>query len=298
MVPQLIISLSPQGELICELPGLNGSRRKINLEANKTSNAAIANASKALREISNLEAQTTGITDATKANDLLNLLQGKIHAAADAANQISNLQNQDNTICDILLRILQGQQTSKSRLGEDGAPTASQIKHWDKHGALCEDKECIKNKKGLRPHSHDQVWSDPSCPHCISEGRFDPGYNREDNRKIKDLSEYEALRCGLISRGYSETTKTKSGTLVFKKQNMADIFLLPNGKIQDHKHVEWLKDNRNALIQDGKIHAKQFGFNPIPKPVKYKGTQVKHLTPMVKTTQAERLAKRLSGITF
>ncbi len=296
MIPQLIISLSPSGDLVAELPGLNGARRKINLVANQQSNSAISFASQVLRDISNLSASTTGITDATKASDLLNLLQNKMKSAADAANQISNLENQDNTICDILLRILNGQVSSKSRLGEDGAPTKSQITHWQKHGALCEDKDCVKNKRGERPHSHEMMWSDPSCPHCISEGRFDPGYNRE--RAVKGLSEHEAIRCGLISRGYTEAkNKTKSGIVIWSKPNMGDIHLLPNGKIQDHKHVEWLKDNRNALIQDGKIHAKQFGFKPI-EVTKRSGTQVKKLVTMAKTTPQEKATKKLGNISF
>jgi hypothetical protein len=270
MTPQLIISLSPQGELVAELPGLNGARRKINLNANKQSNSAISFASQTLRDISNLQANTTGITDATKASELLNLLQNKMQTCSDAANQISNLEDQDNTVCDILLRILQGQLNSKSKLGEDGAPTAQQLRHWEKHSG---------------------IWGDPSCPFCISEGKFEKGKNRE--RSVKGLSEYEALRCGLISRGYAES-KTKSG--LWTKQNMGNIYLLPNGKVQDSKRVQWLDTHRTALIQDGKIHAKQFGFTPVPKPIKHQGTQVKKLVKMVKTTNQERIVKKLGNI--
>jgi hypothetical protein len=112
-------------------------------------------------------------------------------------------------------------------------------------------------------------------------------------RSVKGLSEYEALRCGLISRGYAES-KTKSG--LWTKQNMGNIYLLPNGKVQDSKRVQWLDTHRTALIQDGKIHAKQFGFTPVPKPIKHNGTQVKKLVKMVKTTNQERIVKKLGNI--
>jgi hypothetical protein len=182
---------------------------------------------------------------------------------------LQNVLSQNDTTTGIISKILEGQLTSKSCLGEDGAPTAQQLRHWEKHS----------------------IWGDPSCPFCISEGKFEKGKNRE--RSVKGLSEYEALRCGLISRGYSES-KTKSG--LWTKQNMGNIYLLPNGKVQDSKRVQWLDTHRTALIQDGKIHAKQFGFTPVPKPIKHNGTQVKKLVKMVKTTNQERIVKKLGNI--
>ena len=47
--PQIIISLSPQGELVTELPGLNGSRRKINLKQENTFTLIVENAIECLK---------------------------------------------------------------------------------------------------------------------------------------------------------------------------------------------------------------------------------------------------------
>lgn len=45
-------------------------------------------------------------------------------------------------------RILQAKLRSLVALGEDGQPTAHQVRHWERH----------------------EVWKDPSCPFCIAEG--------------------------------------------------------------------------------------------------------------------------------
>lgn len=48
-----------------------------------------------------------------------------------------------------LLTILQAQLARNITIGEDGAPTAGQIRHWERHG----------------------VFADPRCPWCADEGR-------------------------------------------------------------------------------------------------------------------------------
>ena len=224
--PQMIISLSPTGELVTELPGLNGSRRKV------------------------------------------------ILIRGEAEEKIRH--------------ILQAQLKNKIEIGLDGAPTQSQVKHWENHGILCQDPNCKKNQNGSRPHSHESLWSDPSCPHCKSEGRFEPGFNREDTRKLRGLSEYEALRLGLVSRGF---VQSKNNPEIWTKKNMGTIFLLPNGKVRDHKQVEWSDGHRKALISDGKIHAKAFGFNPVP-PRQGAGKAKK----LVKMVEKEPKAKKLIQI--
>ena len=45
-------------------------------------------------------------------------------------------------------RILEAQLRSRTAIGEDGQPTAAQVRHWERHG----------------------IWKDPSCPFCIAEG--------------------------------------------------------------------------------------------------------------------------------
>jgi hypothetical protein len=86
-VPQVLVTLSPQGGLVAELPGANGSRRRVDLKH------------------------------------------------GDAA--------------ETLLRILHAQLASRVAIGEDGAPTQAQVRHWERH----------------------QIFADPRCPHCRAEGR-------------------------------------------------------------------------------------------------------------------------------
>jgi hypothetical protein len=92
-LPQVIVTLAPNGRLIAELPGPNGARRKVDL---------------------------TGDCEAT------------------------------------LQRILQGQLRNRVEIGLDGAPTAAQVKHWERHA----------------------IWADPTCPFCISERGLKPGKPR------------------------------------------------------------------------------------------------------------------------
>jgi hypothetical protein len=84
-IPQVIITLSPQGSLIIELPAANGARRQIDL---------------------------SGDCEAT------------------------------------LKRILQAQLRERVEIGLDGAPTAAQVRHWERHGK----------------------WKDPQCRFCIAAG--------------------------------------------------------------------------------------------------------------------------------
>jgi hypothetical protein len=92
-LPQVIVTLAPNGTLIAELPGPNGARRQVPLGPD------------------------VGPT---------------------------------------LLRILQGQLSSRVEIGLDGAPTQAQVKHWERH----------------------EIWADPTCRFCIAErglhGRVKP----------------------------------------------------------------------------------------------------------------------------
>ncbi len=105
--PQIIITLNPQGDLTAELPGLNGSRRKLPLGSNAKSQEAIANALEVLRDISRIEINSEATIN--NFNRLLSEMQNKVKQATAAANAISSLLDADNTLGDILLRILQGQ---------------------------------------------------------------------------------------------------------------------------------------------------------------------------------------------
>lgn len=88
-VPQVIVTLSPQGKLQVELPGHQSTRRAVPV--------------------------TSGKVEET------------------------------------LLRILRSQQSASHQpdIGEDGAPTSQQVKHWERH----------------------ENFPDSSCRFCIAEGR-------------------------------------------------------------------------------------------------------------------------------
>lgn len=97
-LPQVIVTLAPNGALIAELPGPNGARRQVPL------------------------GKDPGET---------------------------------------LLRILQGQLSSRVEIGLDGAPTEAQVRHWERH----------------------EIWADPTCRFCIAERGLHP---RQKPREAKE----------------------------------------------------------------------------------------------------------------
>ena len=99
-VPQLLVTLTPEGKLAIELPGIAATRRKI--------------------EIRESEAGAT------------------------------------------LLRILNAQAREVTEIGLDGAPTAKQVLHWERHN----------------------IWPDSRCRFCLAEGRIKPDYKRVQTKKL------------------------------------------------------------------------------------------------------------------
>ena len=89
-IPQVLITLSPSGNLQAELPGANGARRVV-----------------PIRDLESIE------------------------------------------------RMLRGQLSAHYEIGEDGAPTSRQVRHWERH----------------------DVFADPQCPFCIAEGRIKKANN-------------------------------------------------------------------------------------------------------------------------
>ena len=85
--PQVILTISPTGQLQLELPGANGARRKVEV-------------------------------------------------------------NEDN-LAPIARRILEAQALRAVAIGEDGAPTQAQVRHWESHG--------------------NGQFRDPRCPFCSEE---------------------------------------------------------------------------------------------------------------------------------
>ena len=85
--PQVILTISPTGELQLELPGANGARRRIGVN--------------------------------------------------------------EHSLAPIARRILEAQALRAIAIGEDGAPTQAQVRHWESHG--------------------NGRFRDPRCPFCSEE---------------------------------------------------------------------------------------------------------------------------------
>lgn len=219
-VPQLILTLNSSGNPVIELPGLNGSRRKIELEPKHESITAIGNAIEVLRQVANLDPE----------------LQSR---ANEAANNLNTILISDNTFSDIIIRILEAQVQNKVKIGEDGAPTQQQIKHWERHS---------------------NIWGDPSCPFCIVEGKFEPGKNRE--KSIKGLNIAEALKLGLLQRGF---VQSKNNENIYTKPKTNLIATIRGEKVFDKNQIQWSKTQIENLIEDGKNYAKRNGFQSKPK---------------------------------
>jgi hypothetical protein len=135
MVPQLLLTLSPNGELIAELPGLNGARRKVEIQA--------------------------------------------------------------ETCYDTITRILHSQLKAKNppEIGTDGAPTARQVNHWDRHGD----------------------FPDRQCVFCLSENRFKtPEAKKLPNRRVSYVGDgsVKVTRCPgkgkVVSKPGKVVSKPKS----------------------------------------------------------------------------------------
>ena len=285
--PQIIISLSPSGNLITELPGLNGSRRKIELQKESEFALSVENAIELIKsfikidelqsEYNSLASKTTHVgskeeKEKLRAEERLKTARLKIENASLVIASLQNILSNNDTTTGIIHKILENQAVSKHQIGEDGNPNEHQIKHWQKHSG---------------------IWGDPSCPFCISEGKFEKGKNRE--KSIRGLSEKEALRLGLISRGF---VQSKNNPELWTKKNMAPIWLKTNGKVLNNKNIEWSKEHREALIQDGKIHAKKFGFNPVLPEKSHAGNKVRTITKMVRETKIEKIQSKLRNLTI
>jgi hypothetical protein len=135
-IPQLIISLSPQGELICELPGHMGTRRQIEIRVSEAG--------------------------------------------------------------ETLKRILEGQARDGIEIGLDGAPTAGQVKHWERHG----------------------TWPDSRCRFCLAEGRAKPDYSSL-RKKRTVVIEKRADGVEIRTKKIAEGTKGK----IISQKNAGDMGL-------------------------------------------------------------------------
>lgn len=291
-VPQVIVTLSPSGDLIAELPGINGSRRKVDLISPNSFVEILSNtiltlqairdkqdldieASKAAKEAEKSYNEKT-VRKARIARDAANMASLRLTTLNENISKLETILAKDETTIGVLYKILNAQLVSQSKLGEDGAPTNQQVKHWEKHGT---QDEYISGR----------YFSDPSCPFCKSEGRFEKGKNREIS--LKGLSFQEALKLGLISRGFNPS---KNNPDLFLKGKV--LLKLETSKILDFKtKIYFSKAQITNLIEDGKSYAKVHGFQPQEaKPKKLgSGVTVKKLVRKLPASKPSKL-KNLS----
>lgn len=128
-VPQLTVTLTPDGQLAVELPGHQATRRQIILRANEAG--------------------------------------------------------------ETLLRMLEGQARNQAEIGQDGAPTVAQVKHWERHS----------------------IWASSQCRFCLAEGRAKPDHSahRRQGKKTlvyKDNTGVEVRRIKAGTKGHAVTKKT------------------------------------------------------------------------------------------
>lgn len=94
-----------------------------------------------------------------------------------------------------LRRMLETQRENKAAIGDDGAPTQAQVKHWEDHG----------------------TWPSERCRFCISEGRAKPSTERVRAAhtvvKSPDGVEVRKLRAGQSFRHKTLDTKRALGDL-------------------------------------------------------------------------------------
>ena len=310
--PQLILTLDAGGKLAAELPGTNGSRRKVELAPKQSDTAAIiASAIDVLKVI--IRAKEDGAGDPTEPEELRKI-----------AASLTGILNKDETLTGVISHILNKQVQKQTRVSEDGAPTEAQVKHWRQHGIATNVCELCRVELSFDPKAklwrslddnadtrcaggdalHKQTfalpevsWSDPSCPFCIAEGRFIPGKNRE--RAIKGLTPLDAIKLGLKSRGFREGPQ---GTWARPKSKARDnVYVTPTGKVLSHNKTQFSAASVETLIADGKAEARRTNWSPDKKVLlKREGVVVKTLTTAAGTamprTKAERMKKNLKDV--
>lgn len=199
--PTVIVTLNTAGQLCAELPGPAG-RRKIelrNMREGKDVTAAIA-----LLEARDDEGKATATV-----GELRTMLQGLIEA---------------NRVEAVLVRTLEGMARKAYNIGEDGAPTQSQVRHWERH----------------------DIWSDPQCPHCVGEGRFPPKAKNHDRR----ITKADAAALALRARGYVERSAGK-----WYRQGFATVVVSPSGVVSSPNLGKWSKEDVARLRDEGQKEA-------------------------------------------
>ncbi len=84
-----------------------------------------------------------------------------------------------------LQRILEARLAAHYVIGDDGAPTASQVRHWERHG----------------------IWPDPRCAHCRAEGTVARGNGRKSRAVV--LAEHGGVTIRRVPAKSNKISKTQ-----------------------------------------------------------------------------------------
>jgi hypothetical protein len=165
-----------------------------------------------------------------------------------------------------LLTVLEGMSVKRYAIGEDGAPTQSQVQHWERH----------------------TIWSDPQCPHCIGEGRFAKS-GKQRNRRI---TKADAAALALRARGYVERAPGRWYKLGFETTfvTRTGVVSSPNRRWPAHEVVR--------LREEGQREANLRQYtSPCFRPIATlnDGTVVRH-APTTKTQRAAALDAKIASI--
>jgi hypothetical protein len=148
----------------------------------------------------------------------------------------------------MIREILRGKQAQRTALGEDGAPTAHQVRHWERHPHMVNGVTVRYTDDGA------PLWADPMCPFCIAEGLIVP-----TKPKRPKLERVEAVRLGLTARGYTERAPGKWFASPINGRSAEGVLVTERGTVSGAMRGKWSRDATQALIADGYIEATRIG---------------------------------------
>jgi hypothetical protein len=168
-IPQVLITLAPNGDLMIELPGKAGTRRKC---------------------------------------------------------EIKQQDNENYNLRDTLRRMLHAQLNNKVAIGDDGAPTQAQVRHWERHFPFGDDTcaFCIRGKL-TKPKKLTQAQRlDTEIRSLDRKGASDHMY-----RALLSVRQAPLAKKGAASR--PETWRDRAVTLRDKlKRAEAGVIMIANHK--------------------------------------------------------------------
>lgn len=152
-----------------------------------------------------------------------------------------------DSIENVLRVCLEGMAKKQYSVGEDGAPTSAQVRHWQRHGTA-------------RPHAEGRIeyftadgqigWGDPQCPFCQAEGRFSRATKRD-----RRITKIDAGALALRARGYIERSAGK-----WFHKSRETVFLSPTGVLASPQTGKWPRAKVEELREEGQAEANRLGY--------------------------------------